>query len=192
MKPAVVALGAIPPDVLINCAKPNANYCMSGDIILRCDARSLGTRGRCSDNVAGYAPAGGIASCYQSSEEAGDAACQKNCVVYAAQPFTLPADKCTPSPTSGITPSHSAGATAPGKTSAMTDSSSAAAVPSSSRSEPDGCPVPTATRATTTAAAASTTATSAVPTAAAAAIGANQAAGVVLAVAAVLVSALFL
>ncbi|OAA33804.1 hypothetical protein AAL_01269 [Moelleriella libera RCEF 2490] len=91
---ASAAPGAVPSDVPINCAKPNASYCMAGDIILRCDGNSMGTRGRCSDNVAGYPPAGGSASCYQSSEQAGDAACMKNCVVYAAQSFTLPADKC--------------------------------------------------------------------------------------------------
>ncbi|KAG6010483.1 hypothetical protein E4U21_006485 [Claviceps maximensis] len=108
MKAAIIALaasaavvsaapgGEIPFDVPINCAKPNANYCMAGDIILRCDGNKIGHRGRCSDNVAGYPPFGGIASCYQSSQDSGDAACQKNCVVYAAQPFTLPADKCTP------------------------------------------------------------------------------------------------
>lgn len=89
MKTAVVALvtsvavvsaapGAVLAGVPINCAKANANYCMTGDIILRCDASGMGTRGRCSDNVAGYPPAGGAATCYQSSEEAGDAACQKN------------------------------------------------------------------------------------------------------------------
>ncbi|KAG5984405.1 hypothetical protein E4U55_004978 [Claviceps digitariae] len=109
MKVAVLALaasaavvsaspgGEIPVGVPINCAKANANYCMDGDIILRCDGNKLGVRGRCSDNVSGYPPFGGLATCYQSSEDAGDAACQKNCVVYAAQPFTLPADKCTPS-----------------------------------------------------------------------------------------------
>jgi len=86
------------PDTKYNCAKPNANYCMGGDIILRCDANSIGTPGRCSDNVAGYPPAGGVAECHQSSKEAGDAACEKNCVVYAAQSsFTLPASQCTPS-----------------------------------------------------------------------------------------------
>lgn len=62
----------------VSCAKPNAAYCMGGDIILRCDGNSIGTAGRCSDNVAGYPPAGGVAECYQSSELAGDAACQKN------------------------------------------------------------------------------------------------------------------
>ncbi|GAB0135363.1 hypothetical protein EsDP_00003704 [Epichloe bromicola] len=118
MKTAVVALatsvavvsaapGAVLPGAPINCAKANANYCMSGDIILRCDASGMGTRGRCSANVAGYPPAGGAATCYQSSEEAGDAACQKNCVVYAAQPFTLAADKCTPSATVTMSPTGS-------------------------------------------------------------------------------------
>ncbi|KAK2593539.1 hypothetical protein QQS21_008762 [Conoideocrella luteorostrata] len=123
---AVVAAapGGIPSGTPINCAKPNANYCMAGDIILRCDGNGMGTRGRCSDNVAGYPPAGGVASCYQSSEEAGDAACQKNCVVYAAKPFTLAADKCTPSATVTSTQSdtHTGSATVPEGTSTGTAS----------------------------------------------------------------------
>ncbi|KYK60402.1 hypothetical protein DCS_01539 [Drechmeria coniospora] len=81
----------------VNCARPNANYCIGGDIILRCDENSIGTKGRCSANVSGYPPFGGTAECFESSEEAGDAACQKNCVVYAEPSFTLPADRCTPS-----------------------------------------------------------------------------------------------
>ncbi|QPH04336.1 hypothetical protein C2857_001261 [Epichloe festucae Fl1] len=150
MKTAVVALatyvavvsaapGAVLPGVPINCAKANANYCMSGDIILRCDASGMGARGRCSANVAGYPPAGGAATCYQSSEEAGDAACQKNCVVYAAQPFTLAADKCTPSatvpvPTTGSqtgsrTGSQTGSATIPEGTSLGTASSPAVTKP---------------------------------------------------------------
>ncbi|KAJ6787672.1 hypothetical protein PWT90_08370 [Aphanocladium album] len=90
---------AMPTGTKINCAKPNASYCMGGDIILRCGADSTGQPGRCSDNVSGYPPAGGIAECWESSRDAGDAACQKNCVVYADKPFTLAADKCTPSGT---------------------------------------------------------------------------------------------
>lgn len=89
----------------VSCAKPNANYCLGGDIIIRCDANSVGVAGRCSDNVAGYPPLGGVAECYQSSETAGDAACQKNCVVYAQPSFTLPASQCTPSFTASATAS---------------------------------------------------------------------------------------
>ncbi|KAL6808831.1 hypothetical protein GGI42DRAFT_223243 [Trichoderma sp. SZMC 28013] len=88
----------------VTCAKPNANYCYGGDIIVRCDANGVGTAGRCSDNVAGYPPLGGVAECWQSTETSGDAACQKNCVVYA-QPssFTLAAAQCTPSFTASAT-----------------------------------------------------------------------------------------
>ncbi|KAM6480401.1 hypothetical protein HDV62DRAFT_110103 [Trichoderma sp. SZMC 28011] len=88
----------------VTCAKPNANYCYGGDIIVRCDANGVGTAGRCSDNVAGYPPLGGVAECWQSTETSGDAACQKNCVVYA-QPssFTLAASQCTPSYTASAT-----------------------------------------------------------------------------------------
>ncbi|KAL7821233.1 hypothetical protein V8C44DRAFT_313934 [Trichoderma aethiopicum] len=87
----------------VSCAKPNASYCMGGDIIVRCDGNSVGTAGRCSDNVAGYPPLGGVAECWQSSELAGDAACQKNCVVYAQPSFTLAASECTPSFTASAT-----------------------------------------------------------------------------------------
>ncbi|KAL7944208.1 hypothetical protein V8C42DRAFT_83473 [Trichoderma barbatum] len=86
----------------INCAKPNSNYCL-GDIIVRCDEHSVGTAGRCSANVAGYPPAGGVASCYESAKDAGDAACVKNCVVYAQPSFTLPASQCVPSYTASAT-----------------------------------------------------------------------------------------
>ncbi|KAH6610055.1 hypothetical protein Trco_000075 [Trichoderma cornu-damae] len=96
---AALASAQAPPEGTnkVSCAKPNANYCYGGNVIIRCDASAIGTASRCSDNVAGYAPLGGAASCYQSSETAGDAACQKNCVVYAEPSFTLQASECTPS-----------------------------------------------------------------------------------------------
>jgi hypothetical protein len=108
MKTAIVAFatslavahaqgGPEPGDVPINCAQANANYCFGGDIILRCDENGMGLRGRCSANLVGYPPSGGSATCWESSVEAGDAACQKNCVVYADEPFTLSTDECEPS-----------------------------------------------------------------------------------------------
>lgn len=69
----------------MKCARPNASFCIAGDIILRCDGSGLGVPGRCSANVAGYPPLGGTASCYESAPEAGDAACQKN----VRPPFSL-------------------------------------------------------------------------------------------------------
>ncbi|KAL6880826.1 hypothetical protein J3F83DRAFT_5326 [Trichoderma novae-zelandiae] len=87
----------------VSCAKPNSAYCLAGDIIIRCDGNSVGTAGRCSDNVAGYPPLGGVAECWESSKLAGDAACQKNCVVYAQPSFTLAASECTPSFTASAT-----------------------------------------------------------------------------------------
>ncbi|KAF1731180.1 hypothetical protein CRV24_009259 [Beauveria bassiana] len=69
---------ALPSGTKINCAKPNASYCMGGDIILRCGPDALGEPARCSANVSGYPPAGGVAECWESSRDAGDAACQKN------------------------------------------------------------------------------------------------------------------
>ena len=65
-------------DGTYKCDKPNTNYCIGGDIILRCDANAKGTPGRCSANLSGYPPAGGVASCYESVKGAGDAACEKN------------------------------------------------------------------------------------------------------------------
>lgn len=74
----VHATASNPGDVPYNCAKANANYCLGGDIILRCDENAIGTPGKCSANLSGYPPAGGIASCWESAVEAGDAACEKN------------------------------------------------------------------------------------------------------------------
>lgn len=85
---------------IFNCTKPSANFCLGGDIILRCDGNGVGKAGRCSNNLAGYAPIGGPASCFQSSADAGDAACVKNCVVHADKPFTLPG--CSPTFTEAV------------------------------------------------------------------------------------------
>jgi len=90
------------PDGTYTCDKPNVAYCagdsLGTDIIIRCNSTSAGQPGRCSNNVAGYPPLGASpALCYQSSPTAGDAACEKNCVVYAASSsFTLPSSLCTP------------------------------------------------------------------------------------------------
>lgn len=75
---AAAAPQKVPEDVPINCAQANANYCMDGDIILRCNAQALGIRSRCSADLRGQPPQKGVASCWQSDEEAGDAACAKN------------------------------------------------------------------------------------------------------------------
>ncbi|KAM3509013.1 hypothetical protein MY11210_006508 [Beauveria gryllotalpidicola] len=104
---------ALPSGTKINCAKPNASYCMGGDIILRCGPDALGEPAHCAASVSGYPPAGGVAECWQSSRDAGDAACQKNCVVYAEDPFTLPADKCTPSATQTGQPTSAGSAATP-------------------------------------------------------------------------------
>jgi hypothetical protein len=89
-----------------NCAKPNVAYCagdsLKTDIIIRCDANSIGQPGRCTDNLDGEPPVGLFtALCWTSGATAGDAACEKNCVVYGGSgnangTFTLPADMCTP------------------------------------------------------------------------------------------------
>lgn len=92
-----------PGDVPYSCAKANAAYCLGGDIILRCDENSVGTPGRCSDNLSGYPPAGGVATCWESSKEAGDAACAKNCIVHADPDFTLPESECKPAWTNSTT-----------------------------------------------------------------------------------------
>ncbi|KAG5940460.1 hypothetical protein E4U59_002421 [Claviceps monticola] len=124
---SAIASGGPPAGALVNCAKPSASYCLGGDGILRCGADSIGIQGRCSDNVAGYPPFGGMASCQESSELAGDAACVKNCVVYAAQPYTLPAHKCIPSytATGSHTGTPTGPATIPEETNTRTASNSA-------------------------------------------------------------------
>ncbi|KAG5950147.1 hypothetical protein E4U53_005436 [Claviceps sorghi] len=136
--------GEIPNGVPINCLKANASYCMAGDILLRCDGKAIGTRSRCSDNVDGYPPRGGLATCYQSSEDAGDAACEKNCVVYAAQPFTLPADKCTPSSTTPQTGHHTTPAGTPAGTPATTKAKPVATTDTGIMSIPEGTRLGTA------------------------------------------------
>ncbi|KAB5572634.1 hypothetical protein GE09DRAFT_1217184 [Coniochaeta sp. 2T2.1] len=88
------------------CAKPNVAYCagdsMKTDIIIRCNSEMRGQPGRCSDNLAGEPPVGvRPALCYQTDNVKGDAACEKNCIVYGgsgngAGIFTLPASICTP------------------------------------------------------------------------------------------------
>ncbi|KAK0741151.1 hypothetical protein B0T18DRAFT_432320 [Schizothecium vesticola] len=91
------------PDGTFTCTKPNASYCASDksldtDIIYRCTGTSA-QPGRCGNNLAGEPPLGSAngGRCWQSSPTAGDAACEKNCVVYAATgSFTLPAAVCTP------------------------------------------------------------------------------------------------
>lgn len=74
----VSAQYTVEADNTYKCDKPNTNYCIGGDIILRCDTNGTGTPGRCSANLSGYPPAGGLASCYESAQGAGDAACEKN------------------------------------------------------------------------------------------------------------------
>ena len=75
---ATVAATGLPDATKIKCTKANANYCIDDGIILRCDGDAIGTKVRCSDMVAAYPPAGGPATCRQSSMEAGDAVCEKN------------------------------------------------------------------------------------------------------------------
>ncbi|KAL0942462.1 uncharacterized protein CTRU02_200348 [Colletotrichum truncatum] len=83
------------------CSRPNAQWCAGDsfdtDIIIRCDAQGRGQPGRCTNNLAGYFPLGVNPSlCWQSTLEAGDAACEKNCIVYTNPPFLLPPNICTP------------------------------------------------------------------------------------------------
>ncbi|GKT50332.1 uncharacterized protein ColSpa_10513 [Colletotrichum spaethianum] len=85
-----------------NCPRPNAAFCTSDslrtDVIIRCDANGHGLAASCSNNLAGQFPPGvlQLARCWQSQSQSGDAACEKNCIVYAAQPFQLPSSVCTP------------------------------------------------------------------------------------------------
>ncbi|RCI08354.1 hypothetical protein L249_8871 [Ophiocordyceps polyrhachis-furcata BCC 54312] len=78
----------------VNCAKANASYCISDDVILRCNEQALGTPVHCADDVASHPHAAG---CFQSTEEAGDAVCHQNCLVKNAKnPYRLPASQCRP------------------------------------------------------------------------------------------------
>ncbi|KAL2018000.1 hypothetical protein VTK56DRAFT_1380 [Thermocarpiscus australiensis] len=107
------------------CEKPNAAYCstdsLKTDIIIRCNG-TVGQPGRCTDNLIGEPPVGVWSGlCWESSRTSGDAACEKNCVVYGQNgTFTLPASECTPSYTATATatasasPSASPSATATG------------------------------------------------------------------------------
>lgn len=71
---------ALPSGTKINCAKPNASFCMGGNIILRCDGNALGEQARCNGETAPNVSAvqAGIMECYESSRDAGDAACVNN------------------------------------------------------------------------------------------------------------------
>lgn len=100
-----------------DCAGANANYCASGslegDIIIRCNGSSVGQPGRCTDNLAGEPPLGvNAALCWQSSDTAGDAACEKDCIVYpeqsGRQPFSLTGGNCPSNATNNGTTASSA------------------------------------------------------------------------------------
>ncbi|KAM0333143.1 hypothetical protein ACHAQA_001802 [Verticillium albo-atrum] len=105
---------------VFTCAKPGVAYCAGGsldtDIIIRCNNASIGQPGRCTDNLAGQPPLGvNPALCFQTSETAGDAACEKNCIVYpedGSASFTLPADQCKQT---GTGSNSTTTTTAPGK-----------------------------------------------------------------------------
>ncbi|KAF4580348.1 Accumulation-associated protein [Ophiocordyceps camponoti-floridani] len=108
MKPLAVLLTAAAGSVsatgisdatTMNCAKANANYCVSQDVILRCNGQALGAPIRCAHEFAAYPAAAGAAGCLQSHQEAGDAVCHQNCLVHADTPYLLPASRCTPKKT---------------------------------------------------------------------------------------------
>ncbi|KAI5460230.1 hypothetical protein BGZ63DRAFT_465611 [Mariannaea sp. PMI_226] len=120
------------------CAEPNQSYCVGDslktNIIVRCDANGKGTAGNCAANLAGQPPLGGSALCYQSSANAGDAACAKNCVVYGndGTGSTLPASVCTSNP-SVVSVSIQSAASTHAATLARATSTTAAIVPSTSQ-----------------------------------------------------------
>ncbi|KAK1754642.1 hypothetical protein QBC47DRAFT_222782 [Echria macrotheca] len=111
-------------DGTFTCAVADKNYCagdsLGTDIIIRCTG-TKGQPGRCTDNLAGEPPLGvQPALCYQSSPTAGDAACEKNCVVYGASVFTLPASVCTPYYTATSSIASSTSSSTPSKPTATT------------------------------------------------------------------------
>ncbi|TVY81431.1 hypothetical protein LSUE1_G001776 [Lachnellula suecica] len=105
---AAVANGQSPitigPNGVITCTgpNPNGNYCVSpslgSPIIIRC-TDGVGEAANCSDNLAGEPPFEvTYGECYETAFDAGDASCEKNCVVYPdnGASFTIPAAICTP------------------------------------------------------------------------------------------------
>ncbi|KAK1982395.1 hypothetical protein LZ30DRAFT_590630 [Colletotrichum cereale] len=123
------------------CSRPSSAICagdsLGTDIIIRCDANGFGQPGRCTNNLAGQFPPGvQPALCWQSQPRAGDAACEKNCIVYASQPFRLPSSVCTPYATAsgtgvGPTPTLPVGPSWPSVTNGTTIRTTA--LPSSAR-----------------------------------------------------------
>ncbi|KAK3403128.1 hypothetical protein B0T20DRAFT_328803, partial [Sordaria brevicollis] len=80
------------------CSLPDGSYC-AGGLLVRCDGIYPLPAVNCNDELIGAVPVGndGRASCWQEDANTGNAACQKNCVVYARpEPFPLGADECTP------------------------------------------------------------------------------------------------
>lgn len=130
---ATVAVVSAQDNATQPCLRPNAAFCagdsLKTDIIIRCDSEGRGQAGRCSDvcclftpiipmtdrtnavrqNLAGEPPVGDTpALCWQTDGERGDAACEKNCVVFGSSgnangTFTLPPAICTPSRTANFT-----------------------------------------------------------------------------------------
>ncbi|KAK1771047.1 hypothetical protein QBC33DRAFT_511839 [Phialemonium atrogriseum] len=110
---ATVAVVSAQDNATQPCLRPNAAFCagdsLKTDIIIRCDSEGRGQAGRCSDNLAGEPPVGDTpALCWQTDSERGDAACEKNCVVFGSSDnangtFTLPPAICTPSRTANFT-----------------------------------------------------------------------------------------
>lgn len=84
---------------------PNGAYCAgNSNIIIRCN-NGVGQPGNCNDNLAGSPPQGvNYAPCYETSPSAGDAACSKNCIVYAPG-GNFPVPGCTPTYSSSSTTS---------------------------------------------------------------------------------------
>ncbi|CEJ94666.1 hypothetical protein VHEMI10183 [[Torrubiella] hemipterigena] len=128
---AVAALVAAEDSAADLCKSDGQTFCIASDIILRCSGPGVGQPGRCTPNLSGSFPPGGLASCYEAAKGDGKAACEKNCIVHADPVFTLPADKCTPSATQSATPSS---------TGTGNSTTTAQKPPASTEAEEEPCP----------------------------------------------------
>lgn len=142
------------------CAIPNGEYCagdsLSSNIIIRC-SNGVGQPGNCNDNLAGVPPVGVKTSalCYQTSANAGDAACSFNGIAYpdSGSPFSIPGSGASYSASStsysASSTSSSYSASSPSSYSASTPSSYSVSSSSSSSSSTTSCSTTLATSSST-------------------------------------------
>lgn len=75
---ALAALVAAEDPAATLCKSDGQTFCIGGDLILRCSGAGVGQPGRCTPNLSGSFPPGGLASCYEAEKQDGKASCEKN------------------------------------------------------------------------------------------------------------------